>query len=359
MKIAIIHDFFESIGGGEKLVLELARGLKADVYTTNINNENLKRINRYNINVGSLGRCIQFPILKQIHASYIFHKANLKGYDFYILSGNWSVFSAKKHQPNLYYLHTPVRMFYDSKREFYNIAPWYAKLPFLVWVKFHKSLLERQFRYVNKIITNSINVKKRIKRYHNRESKIIYPPIKSYEFKKFGDFWLSASRIYPHKRIKLQIETFRNLPEEKLIIVGGYMKGDHARRYAKRVLRNLPKNIKYLGEVSEDRLGALYGDCKGFITTAKDEDFGMTVLEAMGAGKPVIAVNEGGYKETVNNKVGKLVKANLKEITNAIKIISKNPKKYKDNCLKQANKFNVNVFIKKMKDELSLDGSSF
>lgn len=352
MKIAIFHDYLGSIGGGEKLVLELAKGLSADIYTTDINKNNLKRLNYKNIKIFSLGKCIQFPGLKQVHSSWIFHKAKLKNYDFYILSGNWSVFATKKHQPNLYYIHTPVRMFYDSYEHFKKIASWNL-IPFLLWVKLHKYFLEKQFKYINKIVTNSVNVKNRIKKYHHRESKIIYPPIKKYKFIKYGDFWLSVNRIYPHKRIDLQIEVFKNLPNEKLIIVGGYMSGDHAKNYAKRTLSNLPKNIKYLGEVSEKALEDLYGKCKAFITTSENEDFGMTVLEAMSAGKAVIAVNEGGYKETmVNNKTGILVKPNSDDLTNAIKKISKNPKKYKNFCERRAKIFNINNFINGMKKEI-------
>jgi len=352
MKIAIIHDFFGSIGGGEKLVLELAKGLKADIYTSDINRKNLRRLNYKDVKIKSLGGCIQFPGLKQVHASYIFHNAKLKNYDFYILSGNWSVFAAKKHQPNLYYMHTPVRMFYDSYENFKKIASW-KLIPFLLWVKFHKYFLEKQFRYVNKIVTNSINVKKRIKMYHWKEAKVIYPPIKKYKFKKFGDFWLSVNRIYPHKRIGLQIETFRNLPEEKLIIVGGYMSGDHAKQYAKKIFKNLPKNIKYIGEVSERKLEDLYGTCKAFITTSENEDFGMNVLEAMSAGKAVVAVNEGGYKESVSDKkTGILVNANVKQLVNSVKKISKDPGKFRNNCIKQADKFNTSIFIKKIKDEI-------
>lgn len=356
MKIAIIHDFFGSIGGGEKLVLELAKGLKADIYTTEIDKENLKRLGYKDIKVDSLGKCIQFPGLKQIHASYLFYKTKLKNYDFYILSGNWAVFAAKKHQPNLYYVHTPVRMFYDSYGHFKKIASWSKLIPFMLWVKLHKYFLEKQFKYVNKIITNSINVKKRIRKYHNREAKVIYPPIKRYKFKKYGDFWLSVNRIYPHKRIELQIDTFRSLPEEKLVIVGGYMLGDHAKRYAKKLFKDLPKNVKYLGEISEKKLEKLYGNCKAFITTSQDEDFGMNVLEAMSAGKPVVAVNEGGYKESIlSGKTGILVGPNVNHLVQAVKEISKNTRKYRLNCENQAAYFNIEKFIKSIKKEIICD----
>ena len=352
MKIAIFHDFFGSIGGGERLALELAKGLKADIITTEVNKKNLKRLNYKGIKVISLGNCIQYPGLKQIHASLKFYKCKFPNYDLYILSGNWVIFAVKNHQPNIYYMHTPVRMFYDSYKHFKKIASWKKIIPFMIWVKIHKYFLEKQLKYVNKIVTNSINVKKRIRKYHNRDSKVVYSAIKRYKFKEYGNFWLSVNRIYPHKRIEAQIEVFKNIPDEKLVIVGGYMKGDHAEEYYRRIFKILPKNIKYLGEVSQKKLEELYGTCKAFITTAMNEDLGITVLEAMSAGKPVVAVNEGGYKETVNYKVGKLVDFDINKIINAVKEISKNPSKYKENCQIQAKKFNVNKFITLMKKEI-------
>ena len=355
MKIAIFHDYFGSIGGGEKLIIEMARGLKADIYTTEINKANLRRINRYGVRVELLKDCIKFPILKQINSSIIFHNADITGkeYDFYIMSGNWAIFACKKHHPNLHYVYTPPRMFYDSKDFFYKTAPWYAKVPFLIWVGIHKYFYERQLKYVEKYIADSINVKKRIKKYYNENSTVVYPPIERYTFKKYGDYWLSVNRTYPHKRIELQIEAFRRLPKEKLIIVGGYMKGDHAKMYAKKVLKNLPPNVNYIGEVDEKTLKKLYEECKAFITTAIDEDFGMTPLEAMSAGKSVVATDEGGYRETViNSKTGYLVDADVAKIVNAINKVSKNPSRYKQRCMNNAKKYSVEIFTKKMIDAI-------
>ncbi|WP_269849796.1 glycosyltransferase [Methanosarcina horonobensis] len=70
----------------------------------------------------------------------------------------------------------------------------------------------------------------------------------------------------------------------------------------KNIIKNLPDNVKLRGEVSELELLDLYSRCKGLICTAMDEDFGMTPVEAMASGKPVVAVNEGGFKETVTEK---------------------------------------------------------
>ncbi|MBI5149106.1 glycosyltransferase [Candidatus Pacearchaeota archaeon] len=350
MRVAIFHDFFGSIGGGEKLTLEIAKALKADIITTEANRENIEKMESQGIRIINLGT-LNFPIIKQILSSYKFAKAYFPDYDFYILSGNWAIFAAKKHRPNLFYCYTPVRMFYDSYNFFKKICPIYAKPFFMLWVYFHKKILEKNLKYIDKTISISKNTQDRVKKYYQKESKIIYPPVKQYKFKKFGNFWLSVTRIYPHKRLELQIEAFRQLPNEKLIIVGGYMKGDHAKTYAKKVLRNLPKNIIYKGVVSEKELEELYGQCKAFITTSKDEDFGMNVIEAMSAGKAVVVVNEGGYRESViNKKTGYLVNADVLSLMEAIKKISKNPSGYRGACERQANKFNIKIFVKKIKE---------
>ncbi|NOZ81327.1 MAG: glycosyltransferase family 4 protein, partial [DPANN group archaeon] len=290
MRLAIFHDHLGSIGGGEKLVIELAKAFHADIITTELNEENLERIipkKDRNFRVIDIGPIVQIPMLKQVHSSWKMHRASFSGYDAYIMSGNWSIFACRKHHPNLHYIHTPPRMFYDSKEEFYRIAPWWGRWVFLLWVKLHAWFLERQLPYVDKAVANSKNVQRRIRKYFHMSSVVVYPPIRQYAFRKYGDFWLSVNRFYPHKRLELQIEAFRRLPEEKLVIVGGYMRGDHARHYYAKLTKSLPSNVTLAGEVTEKKLAELYGTCKGFITTAKDEDFGMTVLEAMSAGKPV------------------------------------------------------------------------
>ena len=84
---------------------------------------------------------------------------------------------------------------------------------------------------------------------------------------------------------------------ERLVVVGGYNVGDHASEYAKRL--QPPPNVELRGEVDEVELAHLYAQCRGLICTAQDEDFGMTPVEAMASGKFVLAVDEGGFRETV------------------------------------------------------------
>ncbi len=357
MKIAIFHDYIGAIGGGEKLVFTLARGLGADVITTDLNKDSIKNMGFNDINIISLGETIKFPLLKQISLSIRFVLCDFsKKYDFFIFSNNWSHFAARKHKPNLWYCFSPPRVFYDLYDIFAQREPFLTRQIFRIWVALHKSISVKFVDHVENFITISGNVQKRVKKYYGRDSQIVYPAIdvSRYKFKRYGDFWLSVNRLYPEKRIELQINAFRRMPDEKLVIVGNFTKGDHSQKYASEVLKNLPKNVKLLGSVPEEIMIELYATCKGHITTAFDEDFGMTPIEAMASGKATVAVKEGGYLETIEDGVtGLLVDADVSEIVNAIKIISREPSKYKEKCIEQAGKFSVEIFLDKMKKEIN------
>ncbi len=353
MKIAIFHDYIGAIGGGEKLVLFLARELNADVVTTDVDRESLKKMDFDDINIISLGETIKLPPLKQISASYKFAMCDFSNeYDFFIFSGNWAPFAAKKHKPNLLYCHTPVRAFYDLYDSFLQRQPLYIRPLFVFWVTIHRPIAEYYMSHVEKIVVNSKNTQKRVKKYMHRDAEIIYPPIDTskYRFKKIGDFWLSVNRLYPEKRVDLQIKAFGSMPKEKLIIVGNYAEGDHAAKYVNKILTKLPKNVEIRRSVTEEELIDLYANCKGFITTAIDEDFGMTPVEAMASGKPVIAVKEGGYLETTLDGInGILTNPEVYDLITAIFAVGEYPENYRKACEEQAKKFDKSIFLENIK----------
>ncbi|MCH7561596.1 MAG: glycosyltransferase [Thaumarchaeota archaeon] len=213
---------------------------------------------------------------------------------------------------------------------------------------------------IQNIITNSENTRKRIRNYLKRNAKIVYPPIntKNYASKKFGDYWLSVNRIYPAKRLELQLETFRILPRENLVIVGAHTDRDISASYNTKILSMTPDNVSFVGRINANELANLYANCRGFIVTALDEDFGMAPVEAMASGKAVVAVNEGGFRETIiNGKTGFLVNPNPIELAAAVKKISKNPQKFEKACFEQAEKFGLNIFLEKMYLEIRTDSS--
>jgi glycosyltransferase involved in cell wall biosynthesis len=349
MKIAIFHDYFGAIGGGERVVLTMAKILNADIITTDT--DALGRMDPY-IPVISLGRTPKYRGFKQIAASTNFYRCDFSpDYDFFIFSGNWAHYAAHHHHPNFWYCHTPVRAFYDLYNVFLERLDILSRQEFRIWSRVQKKYDKRSVSNVERIIANSKNVQERIKKTYGREAEIIYPPVDTSRFYTtgYGDFWLSVNRIYPEKRIELQIEAFRHLPEERITIVGGFAAGDHASGYFKKLRRHLPPNVTLMGEVPEQELLRLYATCKGFICTALDEDFGLTPLEAMASGKPVVAVNEGGFRETVTPQTGMLVKPIQVDIVNAIKTLSRDPESYREACIARAREFDLPHFEEKIK----------
>lgn len=369
MRTAIFHNYFDSIGGGEKLALSLARELKADIITTDIDHRLVEKAGYGTDNIISIGKTIKIPGLKQISASFLFARCDFSGkYDNFILTTDWPVFAAKKHKPNMLYCHSTARPFYGFYDIFYKSMPFYKKPLFYVWVKLHRFFYEKYLNHVGLFIANSVNIQEKIRKYIKRESVVIYPFVETSKYesaasekkqsKQKNDFWLSVNRLYPEKRVELQLEAFRKLPDERLVIVGGYAKGDHSEEYAKKLKKGTPPNIEIRGFVSEKELIGLYSGCKGLLTTAMDEDFGMTAIEAMAAGKPVVAANEGGYKESVVHGItGLLVEPEVPKIISAIKKISENLAKdssfYREACMKNARKYDIKNFVQQIKKHLA------
>ena len=157
------------------------------------------------------------------------------------------------------------------------------------------------------------------------------------------------SRRSPEKRIGLQVEAFRRLPRERLVIAGGPGVGVDADTF----IRSLkpPGNVTFLGEVDEPRLRELYATCRGFLATAQDEDFGMTPVEAMAAGKAVVAADEGGYRETVvHGETGWLVPPTPEAVAAAISAAPpERLEALRPRCEARAREFDASRFVEGMR----------
>jgi len=363
-RYAIFHNFMDNIGGAEVVTLFLARELNARVYTTVYDKEKIKRLGFSDVDIKSIGWIPkQAPFRHQL-AFFRFRRLNLgKKYDYYIISGDWAMSGAVNHKPNLWYVHSPLNELWEFKDYIKNeLLSWWKKPIYEVWVKFNRFLNKRYLRHVEILVANSKNTQNRISRYYGRKSEIIHPPIdlRKYYSGESGDYWLSVNRLLKHKRIDIQLEAFKLCPEEKLVIVGSYEKGvaqfEEYKRYIERIK---PGNVKILSWVADEKLKELYSNCKGLIATARDEDFGMSPVEAMACGKPVIAANEGGYKESVIDGVtGYLIKdINPKKLAMKIKRVSEeikiDSKRYVLDSKEAAAGYDIKEFIKKIKNRIN------
>jgi glycosyltransferase involved in cell wall biosynthesis len=349
VKIAIFHDYFDKLGGGEHVVLAMAKTLDADIITTDT--ETAKKLDP-TVSIISLGKTIKIPPLKQISAALKFYFCDFsRDYDVFIFSGNWAHYAAHRHHPNVWYCHTPTRAFYDNYENFLAALPPIKRFFFRLYAHTFRFFTKRSISHIDHIIANSKNIQTRIDHYLKRKSEVIYPPVETGKFycAAYGDFWLSVNRLYPEKQIELQIESFRTMPDCHLKIVGGHARGDHSTAYAKKIKKNPPPNVIFLNVVKEPELRDLFAHCRGLICTAHDEDFGITPLEAMASGKPVVAVDSGGFQETVKPETGMLVQPDVKSIVTAIRQISLNPGQYHDPCITRAKEFDSAVFAEKIR----------
>jgi len=331
-------------------VLTLARGLNADIITTSVNRDLVSKMGFDDINIISLGPLVSTEPLKQIQASIRFAACDFRGkYDFYIFSGNWAHYASRKHRPNLYYCHAHVRVFYDMKEEtIRQLRSPLSRIAARTWISVHGYFDRRSLDRVEIIVANSDSVARRLKKYLGKGSVIVYPPVDTSRFAYLGDdgFWLSVNRLFPEKRVEVQLEAFALMPDEKLLIIGDSDKGEYSGEYASKIRGSLPQNVSLLSDVPEEELISYYGRCKGFIATSLDEPFGMTAIEAMASGKPVIAPREGGYLESViDGKTGMLIECTPEELTRAVRLVGQDPGKYRTPCMEQAKKFDVSVFL--------------
>jgi len=149
------------------------------------------------------------------------------------------------------------------------------------------------------LVAISTAVKERIEKYYNRDSKIIFPPIDSHHKNSLHanlDYYLVVSRLVPYKRVDLAVRVFNQLGRPLLVV------GTGSEEWKLKLAAR--KNIKFLGEVSEQKLAELYAGAKALIMP-QEEEFGLVAVEAMGLGVSVIAYKKGGALDTVvNGKTG-------------------------------------------------------
>lgn len=302
-RFAIFHNFMDNIGGAEQVTLTLARQLDADIFTTNIDHQKISKMGGQNLRIHSIGRVpINAPFRQQL-ALWRFSRLNLgKSFDAYIIAGDWAVSAAINNKPNLWYVHSPIREIwdlYDYTRA--NIVAPFKRPVFDAWVKLNRHLNIRYVKDVNHFVCNSENTQARVKKFLGKDSIVIHPPTetKDFYFQKNKGYWLSVNRLITHKRMEIQMDAFRKLENERLVVVGCYEDSDHFQSYSKKIKEMAPKNVEFRSWVDRDELLSLYSGCKGVISTAVDEDFGLTAVEAMACGKPMIAPRKGGYRETI------------------------------------------------------------
>ncbi len=359
LKIALIHDYLFEYGGAER-VLEAIHEIwpKARLYTAFVDwawvRKNKKSWLRWSIKESWFSRV---PAHKQLCsplrflAPWIWENFDLRAYDLVISSSAWFICKGVIVHPgalHFCYCHTPPRYLYgypESGRQ-NCLTRFYGRLvnPFMRRYDFLTS------KRVDYFICNSRNVQQRIKKFYQREAKVIYPPVTITKpplktQKPKIDYYLMVNRLVGPKRVDLAIEACKKLALNLKIV------GEGKAESALKALASSDPHIEFLGYLDDQQLAALYQNCRAVLYLAEEEDFGITPVEAMSFGKPVIALRSGGITESVvDGKTGFFIeRPNLDELIEALKKFNLNFSKIKPAaCLRQAQKFSKERFKKEL-----------
>lgn len=309
MKVALVHDFLTQYGGAERVLdafLEIFPS--APIFTLVYDKEKMGAFYGNCDIRTSFIQNLPFGVKKYKWYLALMPRAiesfDLGDYD--LVLSDASAFAkgviTNKKSTHICFIHTPTRYLWSDSKSYLKTAP----IPGIVRPLMPGIIgkLQKWDLLASKrpdyFIANSENINLRMQKYYSRKADaIIWPPVSAGNFsisKKIDDYFILVSRAEPYKKTDLVIDAFNRLGKDyKLIIAGGGTKIDEFKKCAK-------DNIKFVGRVGDKELAKLYSKSKALIFP-QNEDAGITMLEAMASGRPVLAYRAGGAKEVVVPKI--------------------------------------------------------
>ncbi len=356
MKVALIHDHLAQDGGAEKVLKVLADLFpEAPIYTLLYEKKNVDKYFK--------DKHIETSIIQKLPGGVKHYQwymplmpmavefFDLRNYDL-VISDASAFAKGVITSPNalhICYCHTPTRYVWDYTHQYIN------ELKYNKYLKKIISLVLNYIRLwdrmaadrVDKFIANSKTVQQRIKKYYRRNSIVIYPPVeldKFYILDDLADYFLIGGRLAPYKRVDMVIEACNKL-NKKLKIFGDGVDLPRLKEIA-----GDNENIEFLGRVDDKTRAELYSKCQAFLNP-QEEDFGITVIESMASGRPVIAYRKGGAAETViENVTGKFF--NKQTVEDLVEVLRNfNSRSFDPKIIRQhAEKFSTERFKKEIKN---------
>jgi glycosyltransferase involved in cell wall biosynthesis len=299
LKVALVHEWLTTLGGSERVVLALSKIFPgAPVFTSVYDADRLPaEFRSLDVRPSFLQK---IPGAIKRHQALLplmpmaFEQHDLRGYDLVISSHHACAKGVitDANALHLSYVHTPMRYAWDLTQEYTaTLSPLKRALaaPLLHYMRGWD--VASSWR-VDRYMANSKVVAARIAKHYRRPATVIHPPIRVDDFAvgPAEDHYLVVSRLVPYKRVDLAVEA-ANRTGAKLRVVGDGPLYKELKAIAK-------PNVQFLGNLTDAEVRAEYSRCKAFLFPGF-EDFGLTPLEAMASGKPVIAYGRGGALETV------------------------------------------------------------
>ena len=306
MKVAIVQEWLVTVGGSDKVVKAILDVFPdADIYTLVAKKEVCDELGIpwEKVHTSFIQK---MPLGTKKHRAYLplfpfaIEQFDLRGYDVVISSSHCVAKGVltKADQLHICYCHSPIRYCWDMYNEYLEES--HLDKGFKSWLVRLMLHPIRQFdaiagSRVDYYISNSDYVGQRIRKTYRRKATTIHPNIDISNFELCNDkqeYYLASSRLVAYKKIDTIIEAFNQMPDKKLVVIGGGPNLEAYRKLAK-------DNVTVMGYQPYDVLKDKMQHAKAFVFAA-DEDFGMIPIEAQSCGTPVIAYGHGGSLETVN-----------------------------------------------------------
>jgi glycosyltransferase involved in cell wall biosynthesis len=359
IKVALVHDFLTQYGGAERVLEVLCEMFpEAPIYTLLYDKETMHgKFKDKEIRTSFLQKFPKFlrkrkrwllPFMPTAPETF-----NLRDFDLIVSScGAWSkAIITRLNVKHICYLHSPMRFVWEESGEYLLEQKRSAKTNFFVrlFLNYLRMWDRISADRPDYLISNSLFTQDRVKKYYGRESTVIYPPVnmehrtgnmkqKKFESKNTG-YFLIVSRLSPYKKIDAVVEAFNKL-ELPLIVIGEGQQEKYLRSLAK-------KNVKIIGWQTEEKIKNYYSEARAFIFAGVD-DFGITMVEAMAYGVPVLALKKGGALEIVEEgKTGEFFASNKPEIiAESVRRFVEKEKEYDKNfIIESAKRFSKERFI--------------
>jgi glycosyltransferase involved in cell wall biosynthesis len=312
--VAIVHDWFQGYHGSERVVEALADDVlseasRVDVFTFSAARELLPP--RLAARIVRDSKPSRLPGLRQVghdpgrwryllpYMPHYFRSLDFSGYDLVVVSSHACAINADPPAgtPYVCYCHTPMRYAWLVDTERGRLEGVRGRVLAGLSGRLRKQDRKAAQR-PDLLVANSTAVRERIRRFYDRDAAVVHPPVEVEELRSGNDGprdrFLWVGRLVPYKRPIEVAEAFRGLPQ-RLTMVGIGPQEEELRA-------RLPDNVELRGWISREELRRLYQEAAGFLHVG-EEDFGITMVEALAAGAPVIALNAGGARDIVRDGV--------------------------------------------------------
>ena len=305
MRIAVIHEWLDTAAGSEKVLAGLLSLFpEADLFATV---DFLPPASRHLL-CGRQPRTSflqRLPFARRHFRSYFglmplaVEQHDLAGYDLVISSSHSfakGVITGPR-QTHICYCHTPMRYGWDMQHQYLGASDIEGPKSWMARGLLHYLRMwdVRTAYGVDQFVANSTYVARRIRKVYGRDSLVVHPPVDTDYFQPGrlprGEWYVTASRLVPYKRIDLIVQAFASMPDRKLLVIGDGPQMERCRKLAR-------ENIVFAGHVPDEDLRHALQTARAFVFAA-EEDFGIAPVEAQACGTPVLCYGRGGVEDTV------------------------------------------------------------